>query len=261
MKLSVKPQLLKYLVLGLGGLSLVLRVLLYTTGTDEKGLLAAGHWAHWAIWLLTALTVLLILFVTRPVEGPKAYRDCYPASAPAGLGAFAAAAGVLLASLPGGEEALLPVQKAAQFFGHLTAAALLATGVCRLMGAKPHFLLHSTVCLYFALRMVSQYQLWSSDPQLMNYCFHLCAYIALMLTAYHHAAFCTDMGSHRLLWLYSLAAVYLCCLCLRGDRDSLLMLTCGIWAYTNLTCLTPRPRRQRPALVLDDDGPESSQCL
>ena len=101
--------------------------------------------------------------------------------------------------------------------------------------------------------MISRYQLWSSDPQLQDYCFYLTAYVALMLTAYHHAAFDARMGSHKALWLYSLAAVYLGCLSLKGNMDIALLLGCSAWAFTNLTCMTPRPRRKRPVLKLDAD--------
>lgn len=256
MKFSVKPQLLKYLVLGAGGLGLALRILLYATGTDEKGLLATGHWAGIGTWLITGLAAVGIFLFTRSIDGPKAYRDSYPVSAASGLGAFAAAAGVLIASFSEMGSSSAPVQKAVWIFGFVSAAAFAAVGLCRLMGAMPHFLLHAAVCIYFALRMVSQYQLWSSDPQLMDYCFYLTAYVALMLTAYHHAAFAADMGSHRKLWRVSLAAVYLCCLSLKGSHDTLLMLTCGIWAFTNLTALSLPPRRQRPALILDEEKPE-----
>ena len=104
--------------------------------------------------------------------------------------------------------------------------------------------------------MVSRYQMWSSDPQLQDYCFYLTAYVALMLTAYHHAAFDAGMGSHKLLWFFSLAAMYLCCLSLKGNADTVLLLGCGVWAFTNLTHLTVRPRRQRPALDLSEDPAE-----
>ena len=34
----------------------------------------------------------------------------------------------------------------------------------------------------------------------------------------------------------------------------MLMLCCAVWVLTNLTELTVRPRRVRPALKLDEDG-------
>lgn len=258
MKISVKPQLLKFLVLGIGGLGLALRILLYTTGMDEKGLLVEGHWAHTGIWLLTAAAALAMFLFTRPIEGPADHRDCYPVSIPGGLGALATAGAILAASISEIGSAAMPVQRFVWILGFVAAAALAVIGLCRLTGAKAHFLLYGALCLYFALRMVAQYQIWSSDPQLMDYCFYLTAYVALMLTAYHHAAFAADMGSHRKLWFFSLATVYLCCLSLKGTRDTLLMLTGGIWAFTNLTSLTLRARRQRPQLILEEEPEEEA---
>ena len=258
MKFSMKPQLLKYLVLGTGGLGLVLRILLYATGMDEKGLLVTGHWANSGVFMLTAALAAILFLCTRPIDGPKVYRSCYPVSCAAGLGAFAAMAGVLFTTIC--EMAISPssMELAVRLMGFVVMAAFAVIGFCRLMGAKPHFLLHAAVCLYFALRMVWQYQQWSSDPQLQDYCFYLGAYVALMLTAYQHAAFDADMGRHRSLWLVSLGAVYLCCLSLRGNRDTFLLLGCGIWAFTNLTNLTVRARRQRPALILDEEAPKEA---
>ena len=94
MKFSVKPQLLKFLVLGMGGLGLALRILLYATGMDEKGLLVEGHWARTGIWLLTAVAALTIVLFTRPIEGPVDHRDCYPVSIAGGLGALAIVKGL-----------------------------------------------------------------------------------------------------------------------------------------------------------------------
>ena len=113
-------------------------------------------------------------------------------------------------------------------------AAMGRIGLCRLTGKKPHFLLSAVFCIYCALRMVSRYQLWSSDPQLQDYFFYLGAYMALMLAAYHHAALDEGAGRHRSLWFFSLMAVYLCNLSLRGGMDTLLLLGCGAWAFTNL---------------------------
>lgn len=253
MKLSVKSENLKYLILGAGGLGLVLRTALYTTGIDEKGLLIQGHWASIGVWLLTALSAAALVLLTRSIRGPEKYQDCYPASSAAGIGAFALAAGLLITTVSEFSEFTSTVRLVVWVLGLVSAAAMVFVGFCRLTGGKPLFLCHGAVCIYFALRMVSQYQNWSSDPQLQDYVFYLGAYIALMLTAYHHAAFDAEMGRHRSLWALSLASVYLCCLSLKGTMDTVLLLTAGIWAFTNLTALSLRPRRQRPALNLEEE--------
>lgn len=256
MKVSVKPQLLKYLVLGAGGLGLILRVILYATGTDEKGLLVTGHWANVALWILTFAVAAVIILFTRTITGPEQYPDSHPVSFSGALGCFAALLGILITTISEFAEFSSTIHLVVWILGLCAAVSMGIIGFCRLTGGKPLFLFHAVVCLYFALRMVSQYQLWSSDPQLLDYCFYLCAYVGLMLTTYHQASFDSDMGRHRALWTLTLITVYLCCLSLKGNQDTLIMLTGGIWAFTNLTSLTVRPRRQRPTLNLDDSTPE-----
>ena len=130
--------------------------------------------------------------------------------------------------------------------------------ICRMTGAKPPFPCHAALCVYFALRMVYQYRRWSSDPQLQDYCFTLFALMALMLSAYQQAAFDAGIGSHRALWFLSLAAVFLCCPAMYGSRDWVLLLTCGVWAFTNLTVLSGKTRRRRPAMKLDEEPPRDA---
>lgn len=255
MKLSVKPQLLKILTLSAGALGLALRNVLYATGIDEKGLLITGHWASVSLWVLTLGVILCLFLLTRPLRGPETYRDCHPASGFRALGALLGSAGLLLTTLKD-ISAADGAQLLTVVLGFAAAAALAVIGICRLTGRQPLFLLHGVVCICFALRMVGQYQHWSSDPQMQNYVFYLSSYVALMLSCYHQAAFDAGMGSHRDLWATSLISVYLCCLSLTGTTDTLLLAASAIWAFTNLTSLSARPRRQRPALNLEEQPPQ-----
>lgn len=256
MKLSVKPNQLKYLILGAGGLGLILRAVLYATGVDEKGLLVSGHWAHFALWVLTALVFAALWLFTKEIQGPEAYRDCFPASTVRGIGAFAAAVMILITTLSGLSAIADRLDIIVTVLGAASALCLAYVGYCRLCGIKPGFLAHVVLCLFFALRMVCQYRAWSSDPQLMDYCFYLGAYVALMLTAYHHAAFDAGMGKHRVLWVLSLASVYLCAVSVSGGQDLPFLLGTLAWSLTALPSLTAKPRRKRPSLVMDREPSE-----
>lgn len=253
MKFSVKPQLLKCITLAAGGVGLALRAILYATGTDEKGLLMAGHWAGISLTVLTLAVVAGLFVLTRPIKGPEEYPDAFPVSIWGGAGALAAGLCTLISAVTGFSAVTDTIGLLVQILGLIAGAGLILTGLCRSLGAKPNFLLHTALCLYFAVRMVSQYRSWSSDPQLMDYCFYLCAFVCLMLTAYQFAAFDAGFGSHRSLWFTGLLGVYFCCLSLSGPQDVIFILACGIWAFTNLTSLSGRPRRKRPTLQLDQE--------
>lgn len=254
MKLTVKPNLLKYVILGAGMLGFALRAALYATGIDGRNLLIRDHWAGICLWALTAAVAVAIIAFTRKLEGPEDYSKAQPVSFSGAVGAFAAAFGIGITTVWEFAEFYSRLHLIVWILGLCATVALVLVGICRLLGNRPAFPLHTIVCIYFALRMVCQYQYWSADPQLLDYCFYLCAYVTLMLTGYHHAAFDAGIGKHRPLWRLSLASVYLCCLSPNGSLDTLLLLCCGVWAFTNLTCLQVRPRRQRPELHLDTEA-------
>ena len=258
MKVNIKPKTLKFVVAGAGLLGAALRTLLYATGIDGRNLLVENHPAGIALWCLAAAVAALLLISCRRITGSSAYLDAYPVSFAAFAGCLAAAAAMVITQLGafGNFETVLDIFIWA--LGLAAALCLACIGVCRLIRAKPHFLLHVVVCLYFTFRLVSRYRLWSSDPQAQNYIFYLMAYLLLMLTAYQYAAFDAAMGNHRALWLCSLGACFLCCVCTSNSPEPLLMACCALWSFTGLTNLTVRKRRTRPALNMDGGETQGS---
>lgn len=240
MGLTKKPATIKLLLLIAGLLGFNLRAALYATGMDEKGLLVRGHWAGICVWLLTAAVAVMIFLLTRRLSGHKTYKRDFPKSISRGVGCILAAAAFLLTS--GSASAGDPLSTMQNVLHFAAAAALAAIGCCRFTGRKPFFLLHGVVCLYLALRMVFQYRLWSADPQLQDYCFYLGAHLSLMLTSYQFAACDADMGSHRKLWAFGLASVFLCLTALPCSGEPFFLLGCAIWVYTNLS----HPRFRQP---------------
>lgn len=240
MSSAVKPYLLKLTVLCAGILGLLLRAVLFTTGLDEKGLLLTGHWADSAVWLLTAAVIGIIFFILRRCAGPKDYDTAFPPALLRCVGTLVAACGFLLSNSP---VVSIPLATAEPMLRILAAAALVAVAYCRFRGKKPSFLLHGTVCLYLALRMVCRYQIWSADPQLQHYAFYLSAHVALMLACYQLAAFDAGSGNHRSLWSWGLGAIYLCLTALPSSREPFFLLCCAVWMLTGLSNLTPVSRK------------------
>ena len=246
MKKIIKPENLKILIPAAGILGALLQVILYLTGIDEKGLLVRWHWAGVLTWALTLAVAATVFLGCRKLRGSRHYKRCYPASVPGGIGCFFCSAGFLLTGLSHrhAAESMLDTAAAVLCFG--SAAAMIWVGICRIRRKKPYFLCHAVVSLCFALLMVGQYRVRSSDPQLMDYCFYMTALVMLMLTGYQMAAFDAGIGNHRKLWMSALGAVYLCLVGAYNSGNALFMVSCAVWALTNLTNLKLRRRAVQP---------------
>ena len=246
MKNIIKPENLKGLIPAAGIPGALLQVVLYLTGIDEKGLLVRWHWAGVLTLVLTLAVAVVLLIGCRGIRGSKHYKRCYPASIPGGIGCFFCAAGFLMTGLSQGHSVENPLDIAAVVLCFVSAAAMIWVGICRILRRKPYFLCHAAVCLCFALLMIGQYRVRSSDPQLMDYGFYMTALVMLMLTGYQMAAFDAGIGNHRKLWMSALGAVYLCLVGAYNSGNALFMVSCAVWALTNLTSLKMRRRAKQP---------------
>lgn len=239
MKKLFHPSYLPYIALGCGVLGLLLRVWLFATGIDEKGLILAGHPATWLVWLLSIITVaVLVLGSRRLLEAPK-YSFNFPASLPGGIGTFLAAAGILICTVV---ESLAKPDTfgiVVCLLGILSVPALCFVGYCRCKGSHPSLLFHVLVSIYLLLRLVWMYRQWSSDPQLQDYVFQLLALACLMLASYNRSAFDANMGVRRAYVIFNLTSVYFCFVSLPGCDSMVFYLSCGVWMLTDLCSLMP----------------------
>lgn len=236
MKNHLHTKYLPVIMAALGCAGFGLRRLLYLLTEDGKGLISVGHPLEWALWAVTAAAVILALQGTKHREEP--FSGGFPLMASA-AGCVAAAIGIgltVLLNAPASSGVLGMVWK---ILGVMSFASLTAAAKQRWEGKQPFFLLNAVVCVFLAVHTVSSYRGWSSNPQVMDYVFTLCASIALMLFAYQQGACAVDCGKHRLLLCYGLLAVFFCAVCLSGTEYPLLYLTGGIWALTNLTLPAP----------------------
>ena len=219
---SINNKQLRYTVFTAGLLAMALRWLLYATAIDQNGLLTANHWTTWSILILTALGLGFILVSSRKPTVPFGHPILQ------GISSLAAAACLVIRSISHYPTAdlLSNILSIAAALGFLVASA------CCLQKRKIPFLCHSAVCIFFALQMINQYRSWSADPQLMDYCFHLIAFLFLMLTGYFLAAQDVQMGKASALTFCAAAAAYFCFLALPESGDGILLIPCAFWTLT-----------------------------
>lgn len=239
MKRYLQPIFLPHFILGAGGIGVLLRTWLVLGGTDDKGLLKAGHPAAILLWILTAAVLAVLILLTRHlVKAPK-YSFNYPSSIVGGIGVGIAALGIFITSLEelsSGGDILVSVCAG---MGLVCTSVLALIGLSRWKGYRFSVLLHSFVCLYMMLHLVCQYRQWSSEPQLMTYCFQLFCLVSLMLSVFYRTCFDAGIGNRRPLAISHLAAVYFGLLAIPGSSNWIYYLSMSIWMLTDLCSLQP----------------------
>ena len=233
-----KSTLLPVFTLICGLLGFGLRLWLFGTGIDEKGLLVAGHPASVLIWILTAIVVAVVALGVRKLMPIEKYNQLFPASPVAGIGCMLGATGILYGTIREYLQVRDTITLVTLILGLLAAVALVLLGACRWQGKRPAFWLQSAVTVYFMLHLVSQYRLWSAESQLQVYFFPLLASVFLMLTAYHGAVLDAEKGSRRWYVFGSQCALFFCCLSLQGSSWPF-YLAMALWLTTGLCSLTP----------------------
>lgn len=235
MKKLFDVKLLPTLPLCAGVLGLVLRIWLYATGVDDKGLLVAGHPLLSISFLLTAAVLAAVFACTRniPKEGK------FPESPVAALGCIAAAIGIVLTNVLELTIRRDTITIACFALGIAAAVCLLIAAACHAKGKHPSFIFFGILTLYLMLHPLSQYRLWSADPQLMNYCFHLLASVFLMLTGYHRTALDAGKGNAKWYIFCSQAALFFCCISIHGN-SWLFYMSMALWTATGL-CKPDKP--------------------
>lgn len=254
MKKFVNPLNLPLWALLTGGVGLLLRVWLMTSGVDQKGFIVTGHFAGILLFLLVIGAMVALFFLTKDLVEAGKYEFNFPASEVSGYGAFVAAAGLAISSFVDIFLAIDALETLTALLGMAAAVLLVLTGIFRRKGTAPSLLIHIGICVYLMMRLVCYYRHWSSDPQILDYCFQLVATACLMLTTYQRATFDAHEGKRRPYAFLSLATIFFSCISLVGWSNILFFLSAIVWQITDLCCLIP--------LSLDDIrfDEEDSEC-
>ena len=138
MKKFAHPVWMLPFVMLTGALGFVLRTWLVATGVDHKGLLVDGHIAGTLSLILTGITLgLLFLWLRQPLK-KCSQKNRFPASLPAAIGCWVAAAGVLFTELPQLQDGADRLALVSVAIATIAAIALGILGFFRLKGLPAH---------------------------------------------------------------------------------------------------------------------------
>lgn len=204
-----------------------LRVLLFRTALDEKGLLTAMHPANLGFWAVSIGFVALVWLLLKKRLGENGvYADSFPACTirfglSLGGGALLAAESVRQLGLG---------QQLPGLLGLLAAVCMVIGGIYRLKGRQTLPLFHILVCVFFIARLVISFREWSTDPQFQDYAAQLLACVCLMLFAFHRASCDANLIDREAVARYSLLSACFCIISLTDETMPLLYAAGALWA-------------------------------
>ena len=236
MKNILNPSVLPVFTPIAGAVGLALRAWLVLAGTDEKGLLVTTHPAHILVFVLTALVLAVVFLCVQPLGPVKRYPELFPNGVISGAGCIAAAVGILWVSLRERSLRSDSVTTVCLVLGILAAVCLVLVAICRIRQNRPAFWFHGVITLFLMLHLISQYRLWSSEPQLQVYFFPLLSSVFLMLTAYYSAVLDAKKSSRRWFVFCNQSALFFCCVSVWSE-SWLFYLTMAFWMFTGLCSL------------------------
>lgn len=211
---------------------------------DAKGLLIAGNLPGRLLLLVGAAFVLTLLLTLRTIGGDGEYADNFPRDLVSGLLMIAAGVTLVLAIPELGwnappDSAPISVQNNAmekiasvcmELLPWLAAVSMAALGLLRILKERGWFGLGGLICLFYILMLVSNYRLWSANPQLQDYAYQLLAGVLLMLCSFHRTCCDARIIQRRKLLFTALAAAFCSITSLSMDFQRGFYLASALWA-------------------------------
>lgn len=212
-----------------GSLCLLLRRWLLSS-VDDSGLLPKFHIAGILSLLLLLLTVGITFWSLRQAAPSNAYAQRFPSSRLAAIGTALGGIGIGFSAFTVPTSGALRL--VVPFLGILSAAALLYTAYCRLIGLRPNCLFHGTTVLFLVFRILACCRSWGAETQVQLYLFPLLGSLCLLLAFYYRAEIDAMAGDYRKYLFFGQAALCCCIMCLPGD-DWLFYMSAGLWLTTD----------------------------
>ena len=223
---------------------------------DDKGLLVSGNLPGKLLWAVGIGFAVMLALVLRSIGGDGTYADNFPPCVfsgglmiAAGLAMAWAVPGLMLSVQPPVAEGVsLAVANLTGLLAHYlpwaAAAAMAVVGVYRILGKRPWPVFSGIVCLFYMLMLVTNYRLWSADPQLHDYAYQLLAGVLLMLCSFHRTCCDARVIQRKKLLATGLGAAACCLASLSGDFQWGFYLASGLWAagsMCHVAVLPPDP--------------------
>lgn len=241
---SKKIAILALLALGLGGIGLAMRWLLYREGFDGRDLLTAGNPMNIGCWVLVvAAAVIYILLLCK--EQPYG-TGLYQKSLAAAVMSLVSGIGLAVYLLDMGTGADL-FTMLTMVLGYLSAAGMITGAWFRLKGEPPFLLADVVVCMFWCASIIYQYRVWSAAPQLQDYALPLLGCVMLALSAMYRMNVQAGVPKEKKYLFTSLMAVTLCVLSLIGPRERELYLWGGLWTVSTLFPVRPVEKEEAEA--------------
>ena len=243
MKQILKIKNLPLIVLLAGGIGWILQLWLMAT-VDGQGFVASGHISEILVLILTAAVLGFVLWQIRDLREAAKYHFNFPQS-------FLSFAGVMVGALGFYVDSMTKLAEKPDaggillcLLGLVCTVCLVFLAVCRREGLRPNSMFYVLICFYLAVRLISMYQAWSSDPQVEDYAFPLLATTFLMLSCYYRALFNAGIGNRRWYTLFNVMTIYLSILSLTKLENVAFYLGCTVWMLLEPCNLLPMPRAQ-----------------
>ena len=255
-----------------GASSLVLHRYMMENYFDAKGLLLSGNLPGWLMLAIGAVYVVGMALLLRTLGGNGTYEDIFPRDNVSGA-LLIAAGGVMFWSASQPETAMGPqvqvmtgtwVAGVTRFtdlckaaLPWLAAASMMVLGLYRILGKRSPVWFSGAVCLNYMFTLISDYRLWSADPQIQDYAYQLLAEVLLMLCAFHRTSCDGGILQRRKLIFTGMAAAVCSAASLSMDFHRPFFLASALWALgciCSTATLPPDPEEEAEAPAQTEDS-------
>lgn len=213
----------------LGLLGCGLQLWFSTAQPDSRGLLPQFHPATVLTVVLVALSALLAILSASHVQPPR-YSAAVRAVGAAMGGAITAISAVLL---------LMQKNTVSGVMAILSVLASVYAVWARLSKKKLPFWVYALFAIYHMLYLISRYQAWSAEPEIVRFAFQLLALVCSMLLFYQKAALHARSGKFGLYHFWHSMALMLCLTAIPCAQNPTVYLSAAIWLLLDPS---PRPR-------------------